>query len=131
MSKPARIGDLDIAQDIRSLNRAWKVQRAGWIVIALLLLAALAGLFGSGPVGDAREEAAALRVDYVRDAVDVDAVSPPPLRVERGSERTVFVFAGSPGEARFSIRHRTAGRVDGTIGVDGGQAVAFSTFVYP
>ena len=163
MSKPARKGDLEVADDLAFLRRTWKVQRAGWILIALVLLAAVAGVFGSGPVGTASTEAASLALDYARfarrdspeelrvqgrrsptgdgvaigianrflDAVEIEAVSPPPLRAERAADRTVYVFARAPGEVRFSLRYKRLGRVHGDVAIGGGEAVAFSTFVYP
>jgi hypothetical protein len=45
-----RIGDLEIDQDPAFERRDWVMQRLGWVVIALLILAGLTGLVGSsGP----------------------------------------------------------------------------------
>lgn len=49
-----RIGDLDIAQDLEHQRREWVIERIGWAIMALILLAALAGLLGSGPLSNAR-----------------------------------------------------------------------------
>ena len=44
-------GDLEIHEDPDGHERAWKVQKVGWAVTALLLLAAMLGLCGSsGPL---------------------------------------------------------------------------------
>jgi len=43
-------GDLGIEQDLRFQQRMWVVQRVGWGVIACVLVAALLGLLGSGPL---------------------------------------------------------------------------------
>jgi len=49
MAKPHReAGDLEVAENLAFQRRAWKVQRAGWVAMALLVGAALAGLFGGG-----------------------------------------------------------------------------------
>jgi hypothetical protein len=45
-----RIGDLDLAQDLRFERREWIVQRVAWAGMALILVAALAGVFGDGPL---------------------------------------------------------------------------------
>lgn len=45
-----RVGDLEINQDMDHERRAWAVRRIAWIAITLLILATLAGLFGSGPL---------------------------------------------------------------------------------
>lgn len=54
-SAPVRIGNLEINQDLDVQRKIWTVQRIGWGGMALIILAALAGLFGSGPL--ARTEA--------------------------------------------------------------------------
>ena len=54
-SSPVRIGDLEINQDLDLQRKTWTVQRIGWGGMALIILAALAGMFGSGPL--ARTEA--------------------------------------------------------------------------
>ena len=41
-----RVGDLEINEDLRFQRRMWAVQRVGWIVTALVVLAALAALLG-------------------------------------------------------------------------------------
>lgn len=46
-----KVGDLQVAQDMRYQRRSWFVQRVGWAVMLLVLLAAVAGVFGEGPVG--------------------------------------------------------------------------------
>jgi hypothetical protein len=43
-------GDLEIDEDLDRQRVEWRIQRAGWVAIAAVLLAALVGLFGSGPV---------------------------------------------------------------------------------
>lgn len=45
-----RVGDLEIEEDLDHQRRCWKLERASWAVMALVLLAAMAGLFGSGPL---------------------------------------------------------------------------------
>jgi hypothetical protein len=46
----ARIGELDVGQDLEFEKRWWKIERTGWAVIALVLLAALLGFLGPGPL---------------------------------------------------------------------------------
>ncbi|MDQ3657829.1 MAG: hypothetical protein M3457_22490 [Chloroflexota bacterium] len=48
-----RVGDLEIDQDVGFEQRQWKIQRAGWVVMALIVVAALSGVFGSGPLSAA------------------------------------------------------------------------------
>jgi hypothetical protein len=50
-----RIGNIDLSQDMVFERREWVLQRVGWVVIALLLVAALLGLLGHGPL--TREQA--------------------------------------------------------------------------
>ncbi len=48
-----RVGQIELDEDLTFLKRAWKVERVGWIVMALIVLAALLGLFGRGPLSRA------------------------------------------------------------------------------
>lgn len=40
----------DINQDLDFSRREWRVERVGWVIIALLVLAGLLGLLGRGPL---------------------------------------------------------------------------------
>jgi hypothetical protein len=63
-----RVGSLEVEQDLGLQQRMWRVQRVGWGVMALLVLAAAAGLTGSGPLSQtsAATPGGALRLDYDR-----------------------------------------------------------------
>lgn len=50
MSTAQRIDDLEITQDLAVQHRTWVIQRMGWAAMALIIMAALAGLFGGGPL---------------------------------------------------------------------------------
>jgi hypothetical protein len=47
-------------------RREWIVQRIGWAVLALLLLAGALGVFGKGPLADQSLSNATARLDYER-----------------------------------------------------------------
>lgn len=47
-----RVGDLDIDQDLRFQRREWRFERAAWAAMFLLVVAALLGLLGAGPLSD-------------------------------------------------------------------------------
>jgi len=49
-SSPVRIDDLELNQDLDLQRKTWTVQRIGWGGMALIVSAALAGVFGSGPL---------------------------------------------------------------------------------
>jgi len=63
-----RIGDLDIDQDIAFQRKEWRVQRGAWLIAVLVLLLALSGLFGGGPLANASvsDTANVLTVDHQR-----------------------------------------------------------------
>jgi hypothetical protein len=48
MAQTQRVGSLEIAQDLDFQRKEWRVQRIGWVVMALLILASLLGLTGRG-----------------------------------------------------------------------------------
>ena len=50
MTNLQRVGNIDINEDVPFQRREWKLQRIGWVVIALLLLAGLLGVWGRGPL---------------------------------------------------------------------------------
>lgn len=53
MSDIQRIGDLELNQDLDFQRRSWKVQRIGWALMALVVVAAALGLLGgSGLLSD-------------------------------------------------------------------------------
>lgn len=68
MAERQRVGDLEIYQDLAFEERAAWWQRAGWLVLTLVLLAGLLGLFGDGPLSRAGAGApdGPLRVEYDR-----------------------------------------------------------------
>lgn len=64
-----RVGDLEIGQDLEFQRRAWAAQRVAWVVMLLLIIAALLGLFGgAGPLSSmtAGSETDGLQIEYQR-----------------------------------------------------------------
>lgn len=66
MGRLIRIGDLELDQDLDHARADWRIQRIGWGMMLLFVLAGLAGTFGRGPLAAARANAAGLRLDYER-----------------------------------------------------------------
>ena len=66
MTATEPVGDLERDRDLRFQRREWTVQRAGWLVMLAIVLAALSGLFGSGPLSAATAEAEPLQLQYTR-----------------------------------------------------------------
>ena len=62
------IDDVEIYQDIEFTRREWATQRVAWVVMGLLLLAAIGGLFGSGPLSHnaIEDDGGQLRLEYPR-----------------------------------------------------------------
>jgi hypothetical protein len=50
MSERSHTGDLELDQDLDFEQRSWTVERVGWAILAVVLLAALVGLLGPGPL---------------------------------------------------------------------------------
>lgn len=63
-----RVGDLEISEDLQFEHRSWVVQRIGWGIFSLILLAALLGLLGgAGPLSDTTAgEGSPFEVQYER-----------------------------------------------------------------
>ena len=56
----------DSESDHRFHRNEWRIQRIGWVLVALFLVLAVAGLFGSGPLSRAHADNSAGRLDYER-----------------------------------------------------------------
>lgn len=68
MAELKTIDGMQINHDIAHHRREWRLQRVGWLLMALVLAAALAGLLGPGPLSHASAggPGAPVRVDYDR-----------------------------------------------------------------
>ena len=62
------VGSIQVSQDLEFQSRQWTVQRMGWAVMALVVLAAVVGVFGNGPLANAtaRSSDGAYQVEYAR-----------------------------------------------------------------
>jgi hypothetical protein len=63
---PSRSSQLQIDEDLAFQRREWKIQRVGWGAMALVIIAALLGVFGTGPLSNATLEREGLRLEYER-----------------------------------------------------------------
>ena len=68
MTELKQVGELQIAEDLEFQRKEWRFERIGWALMALVLLAALLGLLGPGPLSNATagEEGGALWAKYQR-----------------------------------------------------------------
>ena len=92
------VGDLEVNEDIGFERRLWAIQRIGWVVMALVVVAAILGLLGPGLLSTgakASNENADLSVEeYER---FVRYMSPTDLRMQ------LHPGASTEGEARISL----------------------------
>lgn len=67
-SSPVRIGDIEINQDLATQEKTWIIQRVGWGGMALIVIAALTGVFGNGPLArtEITDDQQTLRLSYDR-----------------------------------------------------------------
>ncbi|UYZ64640.1 hypothetical protein [Hymenobacter weizhouensis] len=67
-NKPNRYAGLEIDAEDEFQRRSYRVQRVAWVVLALVVVAGLLGLFGSGPLSHAQatHPGGRLRVEYER-----------------------------------------------------------------
>jgi hypothetical protein len=68
MSELQRVGDLEIDQDLDFQRREWQIERILWAVVAVLLVLAVLGVFGTGPISTTTAESddGTVVVDYHR-----------------------------------------------------------------
>ena len=67
--------------------------------------------------------------------MEVKTITPQPETTRTGAKQVVYSFnldpAASPGVVTFKLETRSAGRIDGRIGLVNGPSYAFSQFSYP
>lgn len=68
MGRDRVVRGTDIEEDLQHQILEWKIERVGWVIWALVLLAGLAGLLGGGPLTEsiAGDRTSALWVEYQR-----------------------------------------------------------------
>jgi hypothetical protein len=68
MVKKPDSSELELKQDLDFERRSWTIERIGWTVMGLVVLAALTGLFGAGPLSatTAGEKGGPLWLEYPR-----------------------------------------------------------------
>ena len=67
MGNVVRVGSLEIDQDLEFQRREWRLERVAWAFGALIVLCAVGGLFGSGPLSSTEAGAGGrLSVGYER-----------------------------------------------------------------
>lgn len=63
---PTKERSLNIRDDVVFERRQWFIQRLGWALMTLVLLLALAGLFGGGPLSRTSATSGTLHTEYER-----------------------------------------------------------------
>lgn len=162
---------LELFEDVAVQQRTWQVERAAWVLMLAVVIAALLGLFGDGWLGSAHAvsgdgsvsleydrfwrvqapsrlrietaragapERDAMRLWIARDyfeSVSVEQVMPRPERVEAAEDRIVFELAlSAPSEpvvVLLRIEAVRPGKVNGRLGIEGGEEINFSQFIFP
>jgi hypothetical protein len=64
-SRATRPG-LEIDEDLRFQLLAWRAQRVGWCLVVAVLVAAVLGVFGGGPLSSSRSRSGILELEYQR-----------------------------------------------------------------
>lgn len=85
---------LEVDQDLRFQRRDWAFERVGWLLMFLVVIAALLGVFGDGPLSakEARTSDGSLRVEYGRFE-----------RREAPSRISVTVRRGAPADSTVAL----------------------------
>ena len=121
-SSPVRIGDLDLNQDLDLQRKTWTVQRIGWSGMALIVLAALAGVFGSGPLArtEVTDNPQTFRLSYDRfGRYEGELVLQLVLTPEATKTNRVTVEIDRTYWISHAVEHITPGPLISSIGIDG------------
>lgn len=151
---------MEVNANIEFQRRAWVAQRVGWLVIAAIIVAALLGIFGGGPLSRAAVEGDGLRLEYERfarlqqptrlrlalsktapsevalkrgylESFRIEQITPEPCEIEASGEWLVYRFSGSGTSAViFHLMPEEFGSAAGAARADG-NPLAFRQFIYP
>jgi hypothetical protein len=152
---------MEIDVDVPFQRRVWIGQRVGWFVFGILIITALLGFFGSGPMSRASAQGDGLSIEYERFArlqqptklrlmlltagpaqvelshryfksVQIEQITPEPSGVESAGEWLIYRFAGpGPQAVTFHLKPEEFGNLAGSARIAGGNPVEFRQFVYP
>ncbi|MCC7364820.1 MAG: hypothetical protein IT303_10650 [Dehalococcoidia bacterium] len=117
--------DLEIDEEMGFQRVGWRLERVGWVVFALIIVAALAGLCGPGPLSSSTTREGSVEVQYDRllrleaqvtlavtgvpeggelhvtlssaylEDVRIEEVIPEPASVETAADHVVYTFAAA------------------------------------
>jgi hypothetical protein len=152
---------MEVNADVNFQSRVWSIQRIGWCIIAAMIIAAMLGVFGGGPVSRASTESAGLRLDYERfvrlqqpmtlrfalaqdepaeialtrryfESFRIEQITPQPSEVASSGPWLVYRFAGAgPIVVTFDLVAEQFGNVAGSARGSGGGTLEFRQFIYP
>ena len=158
---PPVVNGLQIDESLDFQRRFDRVQKFAWRILALLPIAAVAGLFGGGLFSQVTADGDGVTVTYDRfgrravdtqlevkverasapvavaisrdflDGYDVSEVRPQPQRVTAFADRLVFIFAEPGASVAFTMQPQRLGSGHGTVTVDRSPPVEVRQFVYP
>jgi uncharacterized membrane protein YtjA (UPF0391 family) len=168
MPQPKKVDGLEISEDMNFQRKEWTAERWGWVFMLIVIIAALLGLFGQGPLSSASAESGVMQVRYNRferllaptqltvrldqdsaengeirlqvdqslmQAYTVENIFPDPESVEVSPNQYIYVFktaqGGRPPDILFNLQPNRLGPASGQIGLENGQAVRLSQFIYP
>ena len=66
MSRTRKQAQEDFESELVFHRHEWRIQRVGWVLVALFLALAVGGVFGNGPLSRAHADSDAGRLDYER-----------------------------------------------------------------
>ena len=90
---PPKNRDPDIEEDLGFQRNDWRMQRAGWALLALIIAAGLAGVLGPGPLSSAKTRGEGdLTVEYERF-----------VRHGGQTDLTVYIANTNPGPLHLTI----------------------------
>lgn len=66
MATKTKTTELQVNEDMDFQRLEWRIERVGWVILALLIIAALLGLLGNGFLSSSVKTTGALNVEYDR-----------------------------------------------------------------
>jgi hypothetical protein len=60
---------LEVSEDLPFQRRWWRIQRVGWVAMLLVIISAVAGAFGDGPLSTVYHSSASGRIEVIFDRI--------------------------------------------------------------
>lgn len=152
--------DLELDEDLRLHKKSWVIQRVGWVLLLVFVVAAALGLFGDGVLGKQKSKSGNATAEYDRfaryesetkillespdesintlslsqtyvEGMRIVRILPEPEINSGDGDDILYRFNGDHRLVTVYVRPESPGSIRGKLAVNGNSPVNIFHFVYP